>query len=117
MVFKQHIHVQRSRSRTRSLSIHRRNIGTEAERERARSCSIFIGNLPYSVNRHQLREAFRDFGYILDTDIPLDEKGKSKGFGVVIFDRRRDAEKAIKLMDQAKFNDRVVHVRFERNDD
>lgn len=113
---KQHIHVHRSRTRSRSLSIHRRNMSPRMERDRARCCSIFIGNLPYSVNRHQLKEAFQDFGHIVDSDVPLDERGKSKGFGVVTFSRRRDAEESIKVMDQAKFNERVVHVRFERND-
>ena len=52
----------------------------------------------------------------MDSDVPLDERGKSKGFGTITFNRRRDAEEAIRIMDQAKFNDRVVHVRFDRND-
>lgn len=63
-----------------------------------------------------MREAFKDFGEIIDTEVPLDEAGKSKGFAVVRFYRRREAEEAIKVMDSAKFNDRTVHVRFDRND-
>ncbi|CDW72032.1 single-stranded g-strand telomeric dna-binding protein [Stylonychia lemnae] len=73
------------------------------------------GNLPYSVNPRQLKEAFQSFGRIADVDIAMDERGKSKGFGTISFYSRRSAEDAIKTMDQAKFNDRTVTVRFDRN--
>lgn len=45
----------------------------------------------------------------------MDDRGKSKGFGVVLFEEKRAAEEAINAMDQAKFNDRVVTVRLDRN--
>ena len=75
-----------------------------------------MGNLPFSVTRQQLKEAFYDFGQIVECDIPLDERNKSKGFGMINFNKRKDAEEAIRVMDQAKFNDRIVHCRFDRND-
>lgn len=68
------------------------------------------------MSKSQLKEAFLDFGHVVDSEIPSDEKHKSKGFGRVTFARRKDAEEAIRVMDQAKFNDRIVHVRFERSD-
>lgn len=48
------------------------------------------------------------------TEISVDDRGKSKGYGIVCFDNKRDAEEAIRVMDQARFNDRVVNVRFDR---
>lgn len=58
-----------------------------------------MGNLPFSVSKSQLKEAFKDFGSIAHTEIYIDEKGRSKGYGIVMFDKARDAEEAIKVMD------------------
>ncbi len=60
-----------------------------------------------------MKEAFKDFGTIVHCDVPMDERGRSKGFGVVSFEERAQAEEAIQVMDQAKFNDRMVTVRFD----
>jgi RNA recognition motif-containing protein len=46
--------------------------------------------------------------------VPKDDRAKSKGFGLVQFETRRDAEEAIRIMDQAKFNDRVVTVKWDQ---
>jgi RNA recognition motif-containing protein len=35
----------------------------------------------------------------MECDIPLDERNKSKGFGMITFNRRKDAEEAIRIMD------------------
>ncbi len=67
------------------------------------------------MSKHQLKEAFKDFGSILYTEIAQDERGKSKGYGIVCFENKRDAEESIKVMDQARFNDRVVNVRWDKN--
>ena len=40
-----------------------------------------------------------DFGKIVHTEIQMDERGKSKGFGIVLYEDKRDAEEAIKQMD------------------
>lgn len=62
-----------------------------------------------------MKEAFKDFGTIQHSEIFEDDKGRSKGFGIVLFEKAKDAEEAIRVMDQAKFNDRVVHVKLDRN--
>jgi len=67
------------------------------------------------VSKNQLEQAFKEFGSIISSDVHMDERGKSKGFGLIIFSRRDDAEEAIKQMDQARFNERVVTVRFDRD--
>ncbi|CDW80438.1 single-stranded g-strand telomeric dna-binding protein [Stylonychia lemnae] len=101
------------RSRSRSLSIQRK--GQKDADSRDKGKKIFIGNLPYSVSKQQLKEAFKEFGDILSTEVQHDDRGKSKGYGIVIFSDWEAADEAIKQMDQAKFNDRTVTVRLDRN--
>jgi len=68
--------------------------------------------MPYSVTENQFREAFKEFGKILEFELKKDDRtGKSKGQGHILFERPEEAKDAIRVMDQAKFNDRVVLVK------
>lgn len=75
---------------------------------------MHISNLPYTVDRNQLREAFTEFGKILHASVSLDEKGQSRGFGVVEYDSREAAEQSALQMDKASFNGREVTVKVEK---
>jgi len=46
-----------------------------------------------------LREAFKEFGEIYTTEVQLDDRGKSKGYGIVVFADGDGAEEAIRMMD------------------
>lgn len=76
---------------------------------------MFIGNLPFSVSSQQLRSAFQEFGTLLEGGVMYDNRERSRGFGIVVYENKEDAEEAINQMDQAKFNDRLVSVRFDRD--
>lgn len=68
-----------------------------------------MGNMPFSVTENQFREAFKEFGKILEFELRKDERsGKPKGQGTILFERQDEAKDAIRVMDQARFNDRVV---------
>lgn len=91
--------------------------GQKAEREDSSSegrqgFSIHVSNLPYSVDKGQLKDAFTEFGKVNHSSVSLDEKGCSRGFGVVEFAFRDDAEQATVSMDKASFNGREVNVKF-----
>lgn len=46
--------------------------------------NIYVGNLPYSIDRDQLREIFAAYGDVAAARIVNDrETGRSKGFGFV----------------------------------
>ena len=47
--------------------------------------------------------------------VPQDDQGRSKGWGIIKFEERSAAKEAIETMDKAKFNDREVIVRFDRS--
>ena len=63
------------------------------------------------MDKNQLKEAFVEFGRILHSSVSLDERGNSRGFGVIEFEAKDAAEQAIASMDKASFNGREVSVK------
>ena len=45
----------------------------------------------------QLKDAFREYGTVLRSDVPMD-RGRSTGYGIIKFDREKDAKKAIGMI-------------------
>ncbi len=72
--------------------------------------SIFVGNLPWSVNDAELQQKFSEFGNVLSARIVADKfSGRSRGFGFVDMEDA-DAEKAIAAMTGYKWGDREITV-------
>lgn len=58
--------------------------------------NIYVGNLPYSIDRDQLREIFAQYGEVRAARIVIErETGKSKGYGFVDMDNAEEANAAI----------------------
>ena len=98
-------------SESRSLTIQKRDDKPARDSSSERTFPVHISNLPYSVDREQLKEAFKEFGKVLHASVSLDERGLSRGFGVIEFTSKEAADKAASTMDQASFNQRVVSVK------
>ncbi|KAJ9071110.1 hypothetical protein DSO57_1012995 [Entomophthora muscae] len=45
--------------------------------------SIFVGNLPFGLDRQGLQEHFEAAGPVVGCRLPLDHLGRSRGFGFV----------------------------------
>ena len=67
------------------------------------------------MDKNQLKEAFKEFGKILHASVSLDERGQSRGFGIIEYDTRDSAQQAAHSMDKATFNGREVVVKFYDN--
>ena len=78
---------------------------------------IHISNLPFSVDKNQLKDAFSEFGTIVHANVSLDERKHSRGIGFVGFTTRQAALEAAKVMDKAQFNKREVNVKFYDDED
>jgi RNA recognition motif-containing protein len=79
------------------------------------SNSIYVGNLPYSVNADSLNEIFAAFGTVVSARIITDmNTGRSKGFGFVEMSTPEEAEAAIKELDNAELNGRNIKVNLAR---
>ena len=62
---------------------------------------IFVGGIPFGVDKPQVHDDFGRFGEIEDVYLPTDrETNKLRGFGFVTFRDPRDASEAASAMDK-----------------
>lgn len=73
--------------------------------------NIYVGRLSYEVTEVDLQETFTAFGEVVSVKVIKDEySGKSKGFGFVEMPARREAEKAIKELNNTELRGRSIMV-------
>jgi len=76
---------------------------------------IYVGNLPYSVDKDGLLEIFSKFGDIVDAVVITDKYTKrSKGFGFVEFADEAAAKKAVSEMNEQEVEGRKLVVNVAR---
>jgi cold-inducible RNA-binding protein len=79
------------------------------------SSSIYVGNLPYSVNETSLNEIFSPYGSVLSVKIITDmNTGRSKGFGFVEMSSDEESNAAIKELDNAELDGRNIKVNLAK---
>uniref|UniRef100_A0A131YJD3 Rna binding protein sart3 rrm superfamily n=1 Tax=Rhipicephalus appendiculatus TaxID=34631 RepID=A0A131YJD3_RHIAP len=71
--------------------------------------TVFLSNLAYDVEESQIEEAFKDVGEIEELRLVRDYKGRSKGFGYLVFTHMQSVEAALKR-DRTPVNGRPVFV-------
>jgi RNA recognition motif-containing protein len=76
--------------------------------------AVFVRNLPFVTTWQDLKDKFREAGHVIRADIKKDEKGKSRGCGVVEFDSHDDAQRAVSLMNGMRMEGREIEVRLDR---
>ena len=77
--------------------------------------NIYVGNLPYSINEDELRQAFAGFGEVEKASVITDKySGRSKGFGFVEMPDQSAAEEAIKALDGSELQGRNIKVNQAR---
>ena len=60
-----------------------------------RTCSIFVGNIPYSFEERDVVNLFERFGRLRQVSVPMDRyTRRNRGFAFVEFEQRPDAEDA-----------------------
>jgi RNA recognition motif-containing protein len=77
----------------------------------ARQRMVFVNQIPFSVAWQDLKDYFRSVGEVTRADIALEDSGRSKGYGFVEFASDRDAERAIKELNDSNFRGRRIFVR------
>jgi RNA recognition motif-containing protein len=82
---------------------------TDDKRE---TTSLFVGNLPYSVDADQVTDLFAEFG-IEKVTIALDAYGKSRGYAQVQMQSASDASEAIEKLNGAEVSGRPIIVRYD----
>jgi len=73
--------------------------------------NMYVGNLAFSVNEDDLKEAFSPFGEIESIKIIKDKySGQSSGFGFVEMPSNSEADKAIKALNGSEMKGRAMKV-------
>ena len=72
---------------------------------------IYIGNLPYRTTNEELREAFEQYGEVVDTHVAMDrETNRSRGFGFVEMPDSAEGQAAIEAMNGKEWQGRTLKV-------
>ena len=73
--------------------------------------NIFVGNLPYGVTDHDLRQAFEAHGAVSSASVILDKfTGKSRGFGFIEMPNQAEAQAAIAGVNGKEIQGRAMRV-------
>jgi len=76
---------------------------------------LFVGGLPWAVTDQQLEEIFSKHGKVASAKVITDRyTGRSKGFGFVEFEDEKEADAAIKALDQTELDGRKIVVNVAR---
>lgn len=76
---------------------------------------LYVGNLPYTIDKDGLMSLFSEFGDIVDCVVITDKYTKrSKGFGFVEFADEASAKKAIEAMHEKDVEGRKMIVNVAR---
>ncbi len=75
---------------------------------------IYVGNLPFSTQEHEVRELFEAFGKVDSVHMPEDrDTGRPRGFAFVEMDDQ-DADEAIRNLDGRDHGGRSLRVNEAR---
>ncbi|KAI6119080.1 glycine-rich RNA-binding protein [Pisolithus croceorrhizus] len=75
------------------------------------AAKIYVGNLSWNTTDDTLRQAFSQFGTVLDSIVMRDrETGRSRGFGFVTYGTSQEAEVAISSMNEQDLDGRRIKV-------
>ena len=75
--------------------------------------SVFVGNLPWDVSWGDLKNYFKKYDVTYST-IMKDKNGKSRGYGIVKFNSKENADLAIEEMNNSFINGRHISVRINK---
>ena len=77
--------------------------------------TLFVRNLNFDTQTHQLQDLFADYGEVLKTDIILNrETGLSRGFGFVEMETEEGAAKAVQDLADVILDGRRLKVEYAR---
>mmetsp|Transcript_3613 Transcript_3613/g.5388 ORF Transcript_3613/g.5388 Transcript_3613/m.5388 type:complete len:252 (-) Transcript_3613:22-777(-) len=82
-----------------------------------RSRRVYVGNLNYRTHWQQLKDHFKQVGFVVHAKILKDgPNGRSKGCGIVEFETPELAAKAIRTLHNTELDRRLIFVREDRED-
>lgn len=77
------------------------------------SCSVYVGNLAFETSWQDLKDHMRGAGNVDQAKV-LTADGRSKGCGIVQYQRPQDAARAIRELQNSELDGRPIFVREDR---
>ncbi|GLB37260.1 putative glycine-rich rna binding protein [Lyophyllum shimeji] len=75
------------------------------------SAKVYVGNLSWNTTDDTLRQAFSEFGQVLDSIVMRDrDTGRSRGFGFVTYGSGGEADAAINGLNEQELDGRRIKV-------
>jgi len=75
------------------------------------SAKLFVGQLAWVVDDERLRQAFSDYGRVVNSVVVKDKMtGRSRGFGFVTYETEQEAETALNSMNGYSLEGRTIRV-------
>lgn len=72
---------------------------------------IYVGNLSYTVDSHQLSDVFAEYGTVDSANVITDrETGRSKGFAFIEMSSNSEAETAIQKLNGMELSGRAMNI-------
>lgn len=79
------------------------------------SCSLYVGNLAYETSWQDLKDHMRAAGNVDTAKIITGQSdGRSKGCGIVVYQRPQDAARAIRELQNSELDGRPIYIREDR---
>jgi len=79
------------------------------------STRLHVGNIPSSLEEHELRAIFSRFGAVETIEIPMDSiTGRRRGFAIVAMARNADADSAIRGLNFSQYGGHTIGVSKSR---
>ena len=74
-------------------------------------CRVYVGKLAAEATWRELQELFAGFGELLHVQLPLDEKGRRRGYGVIELEKPEAAAAAVDKLQLAEIKGQQVVIR------
>ena len=76
---------------------------------------LYVGNLPYSIEKDDLEAIFLNAGNVLSAKLPPRQSdGRSMGFGFVEMASNVEAKKAVEMFNNKEIRERKISVNLAR---
>lgn len=75
---------------------------------------VYVGNLSPETTWRELKDHFRQCGEVSHAEVKISYSGQSKGFGIISFSNREDANTAITRLNGSNLQGSELEVRFDQ---
>lgn len=88
--------------------------GGRGYRSTTEGAQVFVGNLSPDTTWKELKDHFRQCGEVIHAEVKTSYQGGSKGFGIVTFNTKEEAETAISRLDGSELQGSELEVRLDQ---